>query len=325
MLGRLSAVLAPFSPTVWAADSATPVPEGVGTVSVLDARSGRYPRGGTQVFVGVDYELDGWIEHSRADRAIVICGHGRPSRYLTQLRALAMDGARHVELAFVSPARAERFGPGHALIPLPLESISVPAAIASIRREPGVWSISAPRAWTIGMVGQASGRVDDPADSALVAEVATRANVMAIYDPGRYRFLLGATVSMRFVPRTSGGLEAFIAGVDCLYCRPQEWWEEGAGREVLIAMALGKTVVCPRNSMHAWLIEDRVDGLLYETRVESLGLLHDLHRAPGWAAKLGEAASGKAKRLLAAAALKESYRSIVPSRRVSAGEEHHAY
>ncbi len=325
MLGRLGDVLAPFSPTVWAADSATSVPRGLGTLSVLDARTGQYPRGGTQVFVGVDYEVDGWIEHSHADRVIVICGHGRPSRYLTQLRALAMDGARRVELAFVSRARAERFGPGHALIPLPLESISVPVAIGSTRRELGVWSISEPRAWTIGMVGQASGCVDEPTDSALVAEVATCANVMAIYDPGRYRFFLGATISMRFVPRTSGGLEAFIASVDCLYCRPQLWWEEGAGREVLIAMALGKPVVCPRNSMHAWLIEDRVDGLLYETRVESLGLLHDLHRAPGWAAKLGEAASGKAQCLLAAVAAEESYRSIVPATRVSAGEERHAH
>ena len=325
MLGRLGDVLAPFSPTVWAADSATSVPWGLGTLSVLDARTGQYPRGGAG-FVGVDYEVDGWIEHSRAERVIVICGRGRPSRYLTQLRALAMDGARRVELAFVSRSRAERFGPGHALIPLPLESISVPMAIASTQRELGVWSICEPRAWTIGMVGQTSGCVEEPTDSALVAEVATCANVIAIYDPGRYRFFLGATKSMRFVPRTSGGLEAFIASVDCLYCRPQLWWEEGAGREVLIAMALGKPVVCPRNSMHAWLIEDRVDGLLYETRAE---IARVAPRSPS-RARLGGQARRSCKRQSPMPARCRRgrgvpIRSIVPATRVSAGEERHAH
>jgi hypothetical protein len=321
MLHRLNDVLAPLSPRVWAADNAGPVPRRLGTASVIDARSGQHPRGGTQIFVGVDYDLEAWIDHSRADRVVVVCGRGRPSRYLAQLRTLAMNGARRIELAFVSRARAERFGPGHALIPLPVESVTAPIALASQPREAGVWSISEPRPWSIGMVGQVNGSVVEPTDSKLIAEIATHANAIAIYDPGRYRFLLGATASIRFVSRSNGGLTPFVASVDCLYCRPQQWWDEGAGREVLIAMALGKPVICPRRSMHAWLIEHRVDGLLYETRTEALGLLHALHRAPLWAAKLGEAARSKAQDLIDTAKLEGSYQSITPAARISADKE----
>jgi glycosyltransferase involved in cell wall biosynthesis len=234
-----------------------------------------------------------------------------------------MNRAGRIELAFVSRARAERFGPGYTLIPLPVEPVAAPMALASKPREAGVWSISEPHPWSIGIVGQVSGSVVEPTDSKLIAEIATQANVLTIYDPGRYRFLLGATASIRFVSRSNGGLAAFIASVDCLYCRPQQWWDEGTGREVLIAMALGKPVVCPRSSMHAWLIEDRVDGLLYETQAESLGMLHDLHRAPLWAAKLGEAARSKARSLIDAAMLEESYRSITPAARISADKARH--
>ncbi len=323
MLHRLNEVFAPLSPIMWAADCSGPVPRRLGAASVIDARSGQYPRGGTQVFVGVDYDLGAWIDQSRADRVVVVCGRGRPSRYLAQLRALAMNGARRIELAFVSRARAERFGPRYTLIPLPVEPVTAPMPLASEPRATGVWSISEPRPWSIGMMGQVSGSVAEPADWKLIAEIATHANTTAIYDPGRYRFLLGATPSIRFVSRSNGGLPAFVSSVDCLYCRPQQWWDEGAGREVLIAMALGKPVICPRSSMHAWLIEDRVDGLLYETQTEVLGLLHDLHRAPLWAAKLGEAARSKARGLIDSATLEESYRSITPAARVEAGKERH--
>ena len=99
MLHRLNEVLAPSSPMVWAADSDDPVPRRLGTASVIDARSGQHPRGGTQVFVGVDYDLAAWIDQSRADRIIVVCGHGRPSRYLAQLRTLARDRSRTTSLA----------------------------------------------------------------------------------------------------------------------------------------------------------------------------------------------------------------------------------
>jgi hypothetical protein len=102
---------------------------------------------------------------------------------------------------FVSSARAERFGPRHTLIPLPVCGIQFRSRrnrakrrlIAEPRRGRSEWSAS-------------DGSVDEPTDSRLVAEIATHANAMAIYDPGRYRFLLGASASIRFVSRSNGGL-----------------------------------------------------------------------------------------------------------------------
>jgi len=310
MVRRLSEVLACSSPTVWAADGMTSLSCCSARQSTIDPRSGQYPRGGTQVFVGVDYELGDWVKRSRADRIIVVCGRGRPSLYIDQLRALAMDGARRIELAFVSSVRADRFGPGHALIPLPIDSVDAPLAIAPAPRETGVWSISEPRGLSVGMMGQTSGSVDEPTDHAVIAEIAAHTDVTVICDPGRYRFSLGANASIRFVSSAKAGLVPFIASVDCFYCRRQQWWDEGIGREVLMAMALGKPVLCPRGSMHSWLIEDQVDGLLYETPSQALALLKDLHRARGWMAQLGSAARRKARHLIDVASRDVSYRAI---------------
>ena len=318
LLRRLREVLATQAPTVWAGDGDAFRPAD-GRTEIIDAPGGRYPRGGTQVFVGLGHEFGSWIGRSRPDRLIVVCGSGRPSRWITQLRTLTMDGTRRLELAFVSPAYAERFGDGHPIVPLPLE-LPVASRTLDAPREMGVWSIDERRPWSVGMIGGINDAIDEPKDHLRIGEIAAYAGRMAIYDPGRLRFQLGANDDIRFVSRSSGGLVAFVAGVDCLYFRAQPWWDEGMGREVMTAMALAKPVLCPRRSMHAWQIVDGVDGLLYDTHDQALTLVQNLARAPQWAQQLGEAAREKSRQRIDAAQLDASYRAILPSMHVATGK-----
>ena len=279
--------------------------------TAIDPLSGRYPTGGTHVFVGVNHDLRDWIERADADRVIVLCGRGRASVYLTQLRAIALDGARRIELVFASRSRAERFGSGHVVVPVPAYDASDPAI--GVRPDVSVSDAAkSKRPWTAGIVGQISDRVDKPVDADFIAEVGHRAGALVMYDPGPYRFVLGASRSIRFVERTSDGIRAFLSGIDCLYCRRQPWWDEDDGRGILAAMARGLPVICPRESIHAEFIEDRVDGLLYDDDDEGLALLTELRRAGSWAADLSAAARTKATVLLDPVASLNALRSLFP-------------
>lgn len=320
-LRQLAQLLAPLGPQVWAADDTLPFSSELPDTSSIDAHGGKYPRGGTQIFVGIDYEIGAWVERGYADRVIVLCGRGRPSAYLEQLRAIASDGARRVELAFTSQARADRFGRGHLVLPLP--GLVIPAPFLARDSEPvaGIRVDAKPDAWVVGMVGQLTDTVDAVTDDEFLEQLATTAGKLRIYDPGRYRFALGDSRSVQFVARSRAGLAAFIADVGCLFCRAQRWWEEGLGREIVLAMALGRPVICSRASIHANLIDDRVDGLLYTDDAEALELIAELRRAPAWATEIGHAGQQKARALIDPAAAASAYRLAV-STPISSDEAH---
>ena len=106
---------------VWAIDAA-----GAGHIADrpwrgIDAAIGSYPRGGTQVIVGISAKDFTWLDHSGPSRVIVFCMGGAPSACLDQLRRVARDGARNVELVFFSATEAGRFGPGHHVLVPPVE------------------------------------------------------------------------------------------------------------------------------------------------------------------------------------------------------------
>ena len=277
--------------------------------TAIDPRSGRYPNGGTHVFVGVDYELGDWIERSHADRIIVLCGRGRPSVHLTRLRAIAMDGRRRIELVFASRSRAQRFGSGHVLVPVPTCELSSPVA-ARRTKLPVVDDRRGERPWSVGIVGQISDRVDQPVDADFIAEIGHRAGALVMHDPGPYRFVLGASRSIRFLERAPDGPDAFLSEIDCLFCRGQPWWDEDDGRGILAAMALGLPVICPRRSIHSDFIDDRVNGLLYHDDDEALALVTEVRRAGSLAADLGAAARTKAADLLDPVACANALRSL---------------
>lgn len=320
-LRHLAQLLAPLGPQVWAADDTLPFSSELADISSIDARGGKYPRGGTQIFVGIDYEIGDWIERAYADRVIVLCGRGRPSAYLEQLRAIAGDGARRVELAFTSQARADRFGRGHLVLPLPGLVIPVPSLARDSEPVARIRVDAKPDAWAVGMVGQLTDTVDAVTDDEFLEQLATTGGKLRIYDPGRYRFALGASRSVQFVAPSRAGLAAFIADVGCLFCRAQRWWEEGLGREIVLAMALGRPVICSRASIHANLIDDRVDGLLYADDAEALELIAELRRAPAWAAEIGHAGQQKARALIDPTAAARAYR-IAVSTPIPSDEAH---
>ncbi len=296
ILSRLVEVLAPLRPTVWVADADSPLSEAPKGWNVIDHRIGSYPRSGTHVFVGIDFRIDEWVRHANPHRVVVVCNRGLPSTYIRQLRAMSLDGLRVIEPVFMSRSRSERFGQGHRTIPIPKLDFCQAPRVNSTNR----WSASHSKC-VVGLIGQTSDQVEEPEDAQDLAHVAATAGSLAMYDPGRYRFFLGASASISFTARSERTLEEFIASVDCLYWRPTPWWDEGVGREILTAMEFGKPVICPRASLHSDFLDHRVDGLLFDTQEELLLLLDELRASPSLAQEIADAAQAKARRLVSEA------------------------
>jgi hypothetical protein len=293
---------------LWAIDAA-----GAGHVAErpwhgIDAAIGSYPRGGTQVIVGINASDFEWLDHSGPSRLIVFCMGGAPSARLDLLRRVARDGARNVELVFFSASEAGRFGLGHQVLVPPVE-VPLPELAPAKPEVPakGVWRIEKPAPFRIGMVGQSGLAVLDATPDDIAQALRNCVDELVVYDPGRLRFVFGDARNVRFVPRTLGGLHSFLSGLDALVMRPCVWYYEDGMQEFFSARALGLPVLCPETSRWAEYVEDGMDGLCFDSHEQLQRLVGELKVAPGWARDVGDAARTRTLALLEAGEMRRSY------------------
>jgi hypothetical protein len=305
LLGRLAQLI---DAKVWAVDAAGTGRIGDRPWRGIDAEVGSFPRSGTHVVVGIDTDNLDWLDRAEPTRVIVFCSGVAPSACLDQLRRIARDGARNVELAFFSAAEAARFGSGHRVLVPPME-VPPPRQGSATLELPLAGNLGAPKAaaFRIGMVGQSRLAVMDAETGESMQSLRQCADALAIYDPGPLRFLFGGAGNVRCVPRTPAGLIPFLSGLHTLILRPRVWYYEDGMHEFFGARALGLPVLCPQNSRWAEYIEDRVDGLCYQSHEQLLRLLVELRSAPDWAHDVGAAARTRTLEALDAEELRRQY------------------
>jgi hypothetical protein len=301
LLGRLAALLAPERPTIWCAEGDR---EPGAQTRALAPGVGGFPEGGCHVFVGIDIDCSEWIERGSAERVVVLCQPAAPSHYLRQLRAIARDGARRVELVFPSRAMSACFGAGHAVLAPPI------ATDAEFAGEPRAAAASG-RGFTAGLIGRLWQAVSPNEDAHFLRRLGVASERLEIYDPGALRYVVGLDPAVRCRVRGTTAMRRFLRSVDCLLHTGGRWWLEGDGRELFLAMADGVPIVCPRASIFAEYIEDGVDGLLYDERDEALEHLERLRRTPTLRAELARAVQAKMAALVSAERAAENVRRIV--------------
>jgi hypothetical protein len=309
---RLATLLAPADVHLWAVDNARDTGVVGRNVRRIDAELGLFPRGGCHIFVGIDVDCAEWVRRAEAQRVVVICQPAPPADFLDQLRALAWDGARALELVFPSRAMAARFGTGHTVLPPPVALRDNPPAL-NRDKESARARLAGLR---VGVVGR-NWRGEAPVEEAqLLRQVVASAGTLALYDAGLLRFELGGEAAVSFHVRKNDGLEPFLETLDCLLICPDPWWREGEGRELFTAMASGIPVLCPAASIYAEYIADGVDGLLYRSPDQAAQQLVELRRAPTRVAALGSAARAKVAQLVDTAALAATVRQLVTGKPV---------
>jgi len=297
MLRRLLALLEPLRPVVWPSrreDAAI----------ACDTAVAPFPAGGVQVWVGVDAEIAPWLEKSDPRRTLVFAQSAPPSRWLAMFRALAVDGARPVELIVDSRAKAGRFGGGHHVLPVPLDVTEFAVAEPRSRSHDSA-------EFVVGNVAGNGREIRSARAGSLQEHVATSGVRLDVYDPGRFRNNLGAMRNVRCFSRRDSSLAQFLAPLSCYLHYCDTWWEEGLGRDLFGAMALGIPVLCPRASVHAESIEDGVVGFLYDDDTGALEALATLRNDPARRTAMGAAARESARRIFDAQEIALAYRRLV--------------
>ena len=189
----------------------------------------------------------------------------------------------------------------------PLEFVAPGAHAIVYEQQP----MEARASWPVGIAGQDQQLIGEPSDLDFVKILASIAGQLHIYDPGRFRYALGASRSTRFFERTPEALATFLAGLGCFVHRADTWWQDSLGRELYGAMMLGVPVLCPIGSLHAERIEQGVDGFIYGSRAEAQQQLSDLRRDPVLAQKIGRAGRDKIRALADPSAQARRYKELI--------------
>jgi hypothetical protein len=292
MLRRVAELFASLAPVVWHAEG-----------GLEAARRGQGPRGGVQVFVGSDLDVELWLAESAPQRTVVVAGAGTPSRWLDFLRPLARDGSRELALIVGSRAKAARFGENHHVVPPPIE--------LDVGRASGPGQPADGHEFIVGCVVQDGRTVSHASAHASLARLAAEGFALHLFDPGRARYALGGERRVKCFSRRDVALDTFLAPLSCYLYRADAWWSEGSGRDLFGAMAAGVPVVCARGSIYAEYVDDGVDGLLYDDEDGALACLRALRGAPERCAALGAAARESARRRFDPDALREAYRRAI--------------
>jgi glycosyltransferase involved in cell wall biosynthesis len=284
LVRRLAALLAAHRPTLWLGAGQRDAPS---PARRLAPDIGAFPAGGCHVFVGIDVDCSEWVDRAQADRIVVFCQPAPPSQYLQQLRAISGDGARPLELVFPSRAAAARFGAGHTVLPPPIATDADFAHSVS-----GISSIDR-RDFAVGLIGAHWQATSPGEDAAFLSCLATTSGTLEIYDPGPLRYVVGANPAVRCRGRGATALRRFARSVDCLLQPAGQWWLEGDGRELFMAMAAGVPILCPHTSIFAEYIDHGVDGYLYDARDEAVEQVAAIRRDRTRRIELGQAAAAK--------------------------------
>jgi glycosyltransferase involved in cell wall biosynthesis len=151
-----------------------------------------------------------------------------------------------------------------------------------------------------------------------------------------YRALAGEGVSLRvmggtcmrdrvhdlpgasFVPAGSRRTVDFLHKLDCFYYRTSDRWLEAFGRVVFEAMACGLPVVCGQRGGYADYIAHGVNGFLFDTTEQAIGLIRQLRSDPALRARVGDAARQTVEELYGGDAWRRKLAFFLPQGRASA-------
>jgi glycosyltransferase involved in cell wall biosynthesis len=198
---------------------------------------------------------------------------------------------------------AARFGADLPVLPPPI-AIEVEASLAGRAAKPR-------RPFTAGLIGRHFQSTSPNEDAHFLSALTAACGSLEIYDPGPLRYTVGADPAVRCRARGATSLREFLRSIDCLVHPAGEWWLEGDGRELFMAMAAGLPIVCPQTSIFAEYIDHGIDGLIYERRDTALEQVGLLRRSPELHADLARSSASKVASLAAPEGAASSVRGLL--------------
>ena len=244
---------------------------------------GRWPVGGTFVFVGAYFRVGHWFKAAFPQRTILVYNTYQPDRFVKALARLEAWHRTPVEVVYTSPLlRRLSHRPGPV--------IESPIDLHKFAPAPTPAPAPSSRAFTVGRMSRdvpTKHHQDDPAVYNTLARTGVALRVMG-----------GTCLRDRLEPLAAAGILAagakrtvdFLHDLDCFYYRTSDQWLEAFGRVVFEAMACGLPVVCGRRGGYADYIAHGVNGFLFDTSEQAIALILKLRADPALRERIGRAA-----------------------------------
>jgi glycosyltransferase involved in cell wall biosynthesis len=250
-------------------------------VELIRPWRGRWPIGGTFIFVGAYFRVGHWFKATLPRRTILVYNTYQPDRFAKALARLEAWHRTPVEVVYASPLlRRLSHRPG----PVIESPIDLAEFIPSTRggRRAG--------RFVIGRMSRddATKHHDEDADVyAALADAGVESRVMG---GTCLRSRCNGAAAVRLLPAGAKPPADFLQDLDCFYYRTSEDWLEAYGRVVFEAMACGLPVVCARRGGYADYIVHGVNGFLFDTSDQAIALILKLRDDAALRQRVGNAA-----------------------------------
>lgn len=279
---------------LWAPEMPHPEFTGRRNVSHIDPTSGRFPRGGVLVFVGIYFEIAQWINHVQPDRIIFLYNtFEAPSLFARIDEAWKQTGVRP-ELLYCSEIMGVETGLPGRFEPSPTDlDLFSPAAMP---RPVG-------RPFTLGRHSRDVPEKHGRDDWKVYREVAAMGGESVVLGGSCMGSAFPAVDGLQLLKARSTGIPDFLRGLDAYFYRTSTWIEPW-GRVVIEAMACGLPVLVDSAGGYAQVVKHEVNGLLFDTTDEAVRLVRRLAEEPQLRLRMGEEARRSVCALLSPSELK---------------------
>jgi len=288
---------------LWSRFVPAPIFRNAYPVELIRPWLGRWPIGGTFIFVGAYFRVGHWFKAALPQRTILVYNTYQPDRFAKALGRLQAWHRAPVEVVYTSPLlRSLSYVPGPVIeSPIDLSHFS-PARTA----RPG-------HAFTVGRMSRdvaSKHHHEDPIVYAALAAAGVEVRVMGGHCLSEQ--LQGPAALLAAGSQRAGD---FLRSLDCFFYRTSERWLEAYGRVVFEAMACGLPVVCGRRGGYADYIVHGVNGFLFDTSEQAVNLIMKLREDPALRARIGRAARQTVEELYRGRAWRQKLAFFLPSER----------
>ncbi len=252
---------------------------------------GRFPIGGTFIFVGAYFRIGHWYKAALPARTILIYNTFQPDRLHKAVQRLRAWHRAPVEIVYTSRLL-------HKLSDEPGTVIESPIDLAQFRparrRERGPFRV--------GRLSRDIVSKHHDEDPCVYAALATQGIEVRIMGGTCLRAESEGLAQALLLPAGAQSASDFLHSLDCFYYRTSEGWLEAYGRVVFEAMACGLPVVCGRRGGYADYIVHGVNGFLFDTTAEAIALIGNLRDDAALRERVGRAARATVERIYDGAA-----------------------
>jgi len=241
---------------------------------------GRWPVGGTFIFVGAYFRVGHWFKAAFPDRTILVYNTHQPDRFAKTLARLEAWHRTPVEVVYTSPLLrrlSQRPGP----------VIESPINLRKFTPRPRGGPV---RPFTVGRMSRDIGSKHHPEDAVVYRALDRSGIALRVMGGTCVRDALDTARSASFVPAGAQRSIEFLHTLDCFYYRTSDQWLEAFGRVVFEAMACGLPVVCGRRGGYADYIAHGVNGFLFDSSEEAIALIRMLAADASLRERIGRAA-----------------------------------